>query len=120
MKPHLQRVEVEPLGSGNDDLAIDDTAVGQPESEGVVELGKVAVQRLQVAALDEHLAGSAAKDDRAEAVPLRFVEKRTAGRERFGNARQHRLDWRLDCEPAHVALAARASGASFGGRTPRL
>ena len=27
---------------------------------------------------------AAAKDDRAEAVPLRFVEKRAAGRERLG------------------------------------
>ena len=55
MQSHLQRVEVEPARRGDHDLAVDHAAVGQTGEQGVVQLGKVAVERPQVAALDEHL-----------------------------------------------------------------
>ena len=48
----LQGVEVEAVGAGDDDLAVDDRAVGQQVEEGGVQLGEVAVERAQVAALD--------------------------------------------------------------------
>ena len=64
-----------------------------------MELGEVAIERPQVAALDEDVA-AAAKHDGAEAVPLRLVEERAAGRELVGQLRQHRLDRRLDAEAA--------------------
>ena len=57
-------------GRRDHDLAVDDAAVGSAASKRVVQLGEVAVERPQVAALDIHVA-LAAKDDGAEAVPFR-------------------------------------------------
>ena len=70
---------------------------GSRSSKRLVQLGKVAVERPQVAALDEHVA-RAAKDDRAKAVPLRLVEKAVAGGQLVGELREHRLDRRRDRE----------------------
>ena len=56
MQPQLQRVEVEPVRRGDHDLAVDHAAVRQPLEEDCVQVGKVAVERPQVAALDEDVA----------------------------------------------------------------
>ena len=56
MQPHLQRVEVEAARRRDHDLAVDDAAVRQAGEQRVVQLGKVAIERPQVAALDEQLA----------------------------------------------------------------
>jgi hypothetical protein len=47
VQPQLQRLESEPAGRGNHDLAVDDAAVGQPLDQRVVQLGKVAIERPQ-------------------------------------------------------------------------
>ena len=96
MQSQLQGVEVEAARRGDDDLAVDDAVVREDSrQQRVVQLGKVPIERPQVAALDEHLA-AAAKDDGAKAVPLRLVEERAAGRQRVGELREHRLDGRCD------------------------
>ena len=95
MEPHLERVEIEPSRRGDHDLAVEDRAGRQAGQEGVVQLWKVAIERPQVAALDEDLV-RAAKDDGAKAVPFRLVEERVAGREIRGDFREHRLDGRGD------------------------
>ena len=43
-----------------------------------MQIGKVAIERTRVAALDEDI-GAAAKDERAEAVPFGLVEQSIAG-----------------------------------------
>ncbi len=63
----------------------------------LVQLGEVAIERPQVAALDEDVR-IAAKDDRAKAVPLRLVQKPAARRKRVGQLGEHRLDRRRNGE----------------------
>ena len=75
---------------------------GSCVEQRVVQLGKVAIERPQVAALDVHL-GAAAKDDRAEAVPLRLVQEAVAGGKLVGELREHRLDRRREDEGHHQA-----------------
>src|SRR5207247_10793429 len=72
VKPKLQRVEIEPVGRRDHDLAVDDTAVRQIGKTGRVELGKVAIERPQVPALNEYL-GSATKYDRPKSIPLGLI-----------------------------------------------
>ena len=60
-----------------------------------MQLGKVAVERLQIAALDEDVI-VATKHDGSEAVPLGLIKKVAAGGNRFGEFGQHRLDGWLD------------------------
>ena len=52
MQPQLQGVEVEPLRRGNHNLPVDDTPGREALAEDRVQIGKVAVERPQVAALD--------------------------------------------------------------------
>ena len=75
MKPQLKGVEIETAGRGDHDLAIDHAAIGQAGEERRVQLGKVPVERPQVAALDEHVP-AATEDDGAKPVPFRLVESR--------------------------------------------
>ena len=60
-----------------------------------MQLGEVAVERPQVAALDEDV-GVAAEDDGAEAVPLRLEQEVARVGQRLGQLGQHRLDRRRD------------------------
>ena len=77
MQPELQRVEVEAARRRDHDLAVEHAAGRQRVEKRGVQLGKVAIERLEIAALDEHV-GAAAKDDRAKSVPLRLVQERPA------------------------------------------
>ena len=95
MQPQLQQVEIEPAWRRDHNFAVEDAAVRQAGQQGVVQLGKVAVERPQVAALHEHLA-PAAKDDGAEPVPLRLVQECIVGRQHVGELGEHRLDRRRD------------------------
>ena len=70
---------------------------GSCSKQRVVKLGKVAIERPEVAALNVDV-GLAAKDDRPEAVPFGLVEEAAAGWQRLGELREHRLDWRRDGE----------------------
>ena len=66
---------------------------GSAGEKQVVQLREVAIQRPQVAALDEDVV-AAAIDDGAKAVPLGLVEQIAARRQRVGQLGQHRLDRR--------------------------
>ena len=79
MEPQLQRVEIQALARGDDhDLAVDHAVLRQALEQRIVQLGKVAVERPRVAALDVH-ARAAAEHDGAEAVPLRPQKINSAG-----------------------------------------
>ena len=95
MEPQLKGVEVEAPWRRDHDLAVDDAAVrAGGRANIVVELGKVPVERPQVAALNEDVA-AAAEDDGAKPVPLRLVQK-VAGRHLGRELGEHRLDGRSD------------------------
>ncbi len=100
MQAHLEPIEIEPARRGDDDLAVDDTAVRQGVEHSVVQLRKVPIERLEVAALDEHVA-PAAKDERAKAVPLGLEEKLVAARDLVRDFREHGLDRRGDGKGRH-------------------
>src|SRR5438477_439659 len=55
MQAQLQRVEIEAARGGDDDLAVEHAALRQPLEQRVVQLGKVAIERTRIAALDEEL-----------------------------------------------------------------
>ena len=112
VQPQLQRVEVEPARRRDHDLAVDHAAVRQGLEQDGMQFREVAIERPQIAALDEDL-GAAAKDDGAKAVPLRLVEVRS-DREIAGELGEHRLDRRLDGK-AH----GRAGGAG-AARSARI
>ena len=69
MQAELQRVEVQTAGRGDHDFAVDDAPRRQRVEKRGVQLGKVAIERTEIAALDEHV-GSAAKHEGAKPVPL--------------------------------------------------
>ncbi len=100
MQPQLQRVEVEPLRRGNHDLPVDDAPGRKPLAEDRMEIGKIAVERPQIAALDVDVR-RLAEDEGAEAIPFRLVEKALALRQRVSHLGQHRLDRRRDRERCH-------------------
>src|SRR6185295_17889667 len=91
MQAQLQRVEVEPIRSGYDDLAVKNASRWQLLQEDVVQIGEVAIERAPVAALDEHVV-SATKHERAKAVPFGFVQVPAGRRQLLGQLCQHRLD----------------------------
>ena len=97
MEPHLQCVEVEAPRSRDHDLAVDHAAFGQLLEQRLVQLGEIAVQWLQVAALDVHVRG-AAKHDGAKPVPLGLEQEAPGGGQRFLQLGEHRLDRRSDGE----------------------
>jgi hypothetical protein len=95
MQTLLQRVEVEAVGCGDHDLAVDDRSRRQVADQRLVQLGEVAIERLQLAALDVEVR-VAAEHDGAKAVPLRLVEEPAAVRQHVRQLGEHRLDRRLD------------------------
>ena len=97
VQTELQRVEIESSGGRDHDLAVEHAAWRQPFEKEIVQLRKVAVERTQVAALDEDL-GRAAEHDGAEAIPLGLVEQPFAVRQPIHQFCEHRLDRRRDRE----------------------
>ena len=69
-----------------------------------MQLGEVAIERPQVAALDEDVR-VAAEHDGAEAVPLRLEEEARRFGQRLGQLGQHRLDRRRDGGAGHAGNA---------------
>ena len=90
MQPHLERVEVEAMRRGDDNLAVED-ALRQRRRECLVQVREIAIERPQVAALDVHVRRPA-KHDRAKAVPFGFVKHALARRQLLGELCQHGLD----------------------------
>src|SRR5919198_150282 len=95
MQPELEKIEIEPARRGDDDLTVDDRTIGDVGEEGVVQLGKVSIERPEIAALDEDL-GLAAKHDCAKSIPLRLVQITAVRRKIVRKLREHRLDRRRD------------------------
>src|SRR5439155_1526471 len=75
------------------------TALGKLLEQGLRELGKVAVQRLEIAALQDQL-GTVAEHQRAETVPLRLVDPPLALGQVGSDLRQHRRDRALQHGPS--------------------
>src|SRR4029078_11003098 len=99
--------------SRNHDLAIDDRSWWELGERRVMKLGKVAIQRTEIATLDEDFVARTATYERSEAVPFRLVEKRAGGHgvHHFG---QHRFDRHVDgkghrCYPCVAAMSAQAT-----------
>ena len=89
-----------------------------------LQLGEVAAQRLQVAALDVDLV-AVAEHQRAKAVPLRLVQPAVALGDLGRQLREHRLDGRRDGQlqnrpptALNVAPTTRAPVPSKTGRAP--
>jgi len=94
MDAQEQRLEVEPLGAHDHDLAIQDAALGQRRGQRRDELREVPVHRLLVAALQQHLV-AVAEHQRAKTIPLRLEQPALATGQRVGSAGQHgRERWR--------------------------
>ena len=74
MEPELKCVEVKPMRSGNHDLAVQHAVVRQVGKKRLAKLREVAIERPQVAALNEEV-GLMAEDNRAKPIPLRLVKK---------------------------------------------
>jgi hypothetical protein len=107
VQPELERIEIEGAVSCNDDFAIENRAVGQLRAQRVEQLGKVAVKRLLVAALDQDLA-AVAKDQRAKAVPLGLEDPALARRQRIDSFREHRQHRRIHGK-IHALMLQRVS-----------
>src|SRR5512145_1653271 len=73
MQPKLQRVEIETAVCDYDDLAVEYAPFRQLRPQCHQQLGKVAVQRFFVAALNEDLV-LIAENQCAEAIPLRLED----------------------------------------------
>jgi hypothetical protein len=95
VQSQLKSVEVEPARSRDHDLTVDDATIGQAAQEGVVQLGKVAVERPQLAALNEDIR-AATEHDGPKSVPLRLVQEGAIDRELFRQLGEHRLERRID------------------------
>jgi hypothetical protein len=91
MQSLLQRVEVQAAGRRDHDLAVEDAARRQLLDQGVLELREVAVQRLEVAALQQE-AVRVAESQRAKAVPLGFELEAGFIGQRVGDLGEHRFD----------------------------
>jgi hypothetical protein len=78
VQAQLERVEVQPVRRRDHNLSVDDAALRERTQERLVQLGKVAIERAQVAALDVDVGGGT-EHDRAEAVPLRLEQEAVVG-----------------------------------------
>ena len=89
----LQRVEVEPLRSGDHDLAVDHDCRWNPLQQRVMQLREVAIEGPEVAALNVDVF-LCAEDDGPKAVPLGLEDEAFAGRQRVDQLGEHRFNRR--------------------------
>ena len=89
MNSLLERVEVEAVAPDDDDLPVDDAALGQVGRHGGNDLWEVSSHRPLVAAAELDLV-AVAEHDRAEAVPLGLDEPDV--RDRRHGLGEHRRD----------------------------
>src|SRR5581483_4699192 len=102
MNPLLQRVELERAVLYDDDLAVEHAARRQLRAQRVDQLGKVAVERFLVAALNQNFV-AVAKHQCAKPVPLRLEDPAVA-RGQFGETLgEHRQDRRVHGK-AHASV----------------
>ena len=113
MQPKLERVEVKAIGSGDHDFAVDHTAPRQRIQQLRVQLGKIAIQGLQIATLDVHI-GAAAEHDRPKAVPLRLEQVIAGLGDVVRDFGEHGFDRRRNGK-AHIAITLLECGSSGAG-----
>ena len=103
--PEEERLERK-LAVGRDhDLPVDDAALRERGAERLGELREVAVERLEVATLDQDLV-AVAEDDRPEAVPFRFVQPAVADGQVVARLREHRLERRVEGQAHRRSLGS--------------
>jgi hypothetical protein len=92
MQSQLQPIEIEAVIMSDHDFSIQHALRRQSRKQRVDQFGKVPVQRLLVAALNENLS-PVAENERPKAIPLGLKDPVVAGRQfrnPFGKHRQHR------------------------------
>ena len=92
MQPELQSIEVEFIVLHNDQFTIQHTTIRQTSAQGFEQFGKIAIERLLIAALDQDFT-AIAKYQRAESIPLRLEHPISVCRyivHALGEHRQHR------------------------------
>jgi hypothetical protein len=113
-----QRVEVEPVADGRDDLAVHDAALRQLGQHRRDDVGEVAGQGLGGPARDLHLV-AVAKDDGTEPVPLRLEQvaavDRVGGGHPLDRLGEHGLQRRHDGQVHRTRL--RCPGPPAGRRS---
>src|SRR5215217_7824920 len=92
MQAREQRLEVEAVRSGDDELPVQDEPALRALQQRLDHLGEVAGERTLVPAAQVDLVAVAERET-AEAVPFRFVEVRAAGKV-AREPRQHRRERR--------------------------
>jgi len=95
VEPELQGVEIEAPRGRDHHLAVHHASGRQARKEHVVHLREIAVERPEIAALDEDVV-VAAEHESAKTVPFRLVEEATAVGHGSRDLRQHRIDRRLE------------------------
>ena len=103
----LQRLELQAVGAGDHQLAVNDAALRELLQQRLDQLGEVAVQRFQVAALQQQI-GAVAEHQGTKAVPLGLEQPVLAGRQRGDALGQHR--------PQRRCHGQRRSGRRLSGR----
>ena len=121
MNAELQRLEIEPAILGDDDFAIEHAAIGQLRPQRLEQLGKIAIQRFLIAALDQDLV-PVAEDQRAKPIPFRLEDpifRRPAVRstrlESIGRIGGFTGRFTLHAIPAELRFASRAPAVSSLG-----
>src|SRR5271170_737203 len=97
MEPELQGFEIERASLGDHHFAVDDAPRGQGGLERRGKLGKVSIERLFVATLNEELL-AVAKDEDAKAVPLWLEDPAVAVGNPIHALRKHWQKRRVDRE----------------------
>ncbi len=90
MQAELERVEVEPALRRDHDLAVEHAVLREALEERGVQVGKIAIQRAAIPALQEHSV-CASKNQGAKTIPLRLVQVVAVG-DRISELGEHGLD----------------------------
>ncbi len=115
MDPQQQRLEVQAIGPRDDDLAVEHAALGEPLPEWPGHLREVPVERLEVAALEQHLV-TVAEADGPKAIPLGLEQPAISLGQAIRWLGQHGLQGRRHGQAHGLTIPVRGSPAS---RLPR-
>ena len=119
MQAEREEVEVECAVVGDDDLAVEDAALGELGAERVEEVGEVAIEWLGVAALEVDVV-AVAEDESAEAVPLGLEAPVAGGGDGVDALGEHGEERRREGERHGVRTLAGRFRASGGSTDCRL
>jgi len=97
MQAHLQASEIQAVRGGHDDLAVYHGTDRQLRQKHCVQLGEVAIEWPQIAALNVDVVfAGAAKHDGAKAVPFRLIQEVAIDRNEISQLGEHGFDGRAD------------------------